>query len=82
MSVQSQLKIVQMGYWNFFNKNRIKYNPSVTLIAKIKTGISIRFNRVTYEISYFVNGDYKAIWMDECEFEIDKKETVKIGFKN
>ncbi len=47
------------------------------------TGISIRFSRVSYEISYFYNGDQKIIWMDEIEFNIREYEKKSIiGFKN
>lgn len=42
---------------------------------------SIRFDRVQYEISYFLLGDQKTIWMHEEEFTIASKKTVSIGFK-
>jgi len=46
------------------------------------TAISIRFCRITYELSYFFGGDYKTIWLDECEFETDYDSKVPIGFKS
>jgi len=51
-------------------------------IEGIITAVSIRFEAVAYEVSYFNNGDYKQIWMNETEFELSstaKKETI--GFK-
>jgi len=48
----------------------------------IVTAISIRFNRATYELSYFYNGEYKTVWLDESEFETSKNKKCKIGFKN
>ena len=50
-------------------------------IEAIVTAISIRFNRAQYELSYFHNGEYKTMWMDESEFDIDPIEKVTIGFK-
>lgn len=44
------------------------------------TCASIRFDKVQYEISYFVGGDQKSIWMNEDEFEtIGGKQTI--GYK-
>lgn len=49
-------------------------------VEGIITAISIRFNRASYEVSYFAGHDYKQIWMDEQEFKYTtKKETI--GFK-
>lgn len=59
----------------------IEVTTKLTAIKCIVTGVSIRFGKCSYELSYFNNGDYKQIWMDESEFEIDKKETIKIGYK-
>jgi hypothetical protein len=50
-------------------------------IEGIVTAISIRFNRAQYELSYFHNGEYKTMWMDESEFDVDINEKVTIGFK-
>ena len=55
-----------------------------TVLSEIKgiiTAISIRFNRVSYEISYFNNNTYTSIWIDESEFKvINKKAKNNIGY--
>lgn len=46
----------------------------------IITGISLRFNNISYEVSYFSGHEYKQIYMYECEFTTTtSKETI--GFK-
>lgn len=40
---------------------------------------NIRFDKVQYEVSYFNNGEQKAIWMNENEFTTDVKKYA-IGF--
>ena len=40
---------------------------------------NLRFDKVQYEISYFNNGEQKAIWMNENEFTTDVKKYA-IGF--
>ena len=58
-----------------------KATTKMSQIEGIVTGISIRFNRATYEISYFHNGEYKSVWLDESEFEIGECLKGRIGFK-
>jgi hypothetical protein len=55
--------------------------PKMNNIEGIVTAISIRFGRATYEISYFYNGDYKAVWLSEDEIETVPAEKQHIGFK-
>lgn len=43
------------------------------------TAQSLRFDKVQYEVSYFNNGEQKAIWMNENEFTTDVKKYA-IGF--
>jgi hypothetical protein len=50
-------------------------------LSAIITAISIRFDRITYEVSYFYNGEYKCVWLSEDEFSIDVDDKQKIGFK-
>lgn len=50
-------------------------------IDGIITGATIRTNRIQYEISYFFNGEYRNVWLDECEFITKGKKEIKIGFK-
>jgi hypothetical protein len=45
------------------------------------TGISIRDNRVMYEISYFLNNTYLSTWFYDYQFCFDNIEKMKIGFK-
>jgi len=59
-----------------------KVKSVLTNIEGIITAASIRFNSVAYEVSYFNNGEYKQVWLNESEFELSintKKETI--GFK-
>lgn len=64
----------------------IKVYPSGACIkAKIGnvegmiTAVCMRFAFVNYEITYFVNGEYKTVWMNENEFTTDAKRK-SIGF--
>lgn len=50
------------------------------LIEGLITAACIRFEAVTYEISYFVDGQEKTIWMNEAEFTANVKHNT-IGFK-
>lgn len=43
--------------------------------------IEINFNCISYNISYFVNPDFKNVWMNESEFTITINRQ-SIGFKN
>lgn len=70
------------------NKNSIevircgtKATTKISKIEAIVTAISIRFNRTSYELSYFNNGEYKTVWLDESEFAIEKVTKTNIGFK-
>lgn len=47
------------------------------------TGINIRDNRVTYEVSYYESGTYKSNWYCDYEFLIGAEQTKTIvGFKH
>jgi hypothetical protein len=50
-------------------------------IKGIITCCAIRFDKVTYEITYYKSLDQQTIWVHESEIETDKLETEKIGFK-
>jgi hypothetical protein len=55
----------------------------ITVIGNIEgmiTGVSIRFEKVQYEVSFFYDGEQRCYWMHEQEF-ITNEEKVKIGFK-
>lgn len=41
---------------------------------------SIRFDKIQYEVTYFLDSDHKVSWMNENEFETsDKKQSI--GYK-
>lgn len=46
------------------------------------TAVCIRFQGVQYEITYFFQGEYKVVWMNESEFLVDCGNKSGIGFKN
>lgn len=41
----------------------------------------IRFDKVTYQLAYFYQGEYKTMWLHESEFEAVEHKKQKIGFK-
>jgi hypothetical protein len=45
------------------------------------TAVAIRFDSVTYEITYFDENAFQTVWLREQEMEIKKHETQEIGFK-
>ena len=49
-------------------------------IEGIVTAATIRFGRVIYEISYFLDGEYKVVWLSDCEFKILDGTKTKVGF--
>lgn len=55
-------------------------NIKLTDIKGMITCISIKFDKVQYEISYFYLGEQKIVWLDENEFETNENK-YKIGFK-
>ena len=44
------------------------------------TAVTIRFDRVVYEITYWNNGEFKTVWMNEGEFETTVESMRRIGF--
>ena len=57
----------------------------ITNIGQVKatlTGVCIREESISYEISYFGQGDHKSTWIYRYEFEIDTSTKTKAGFKN
>jgi hypothetical protein len=56
-----------------------------TKIGKVQamiTAATIRFNSVNYEVSYFLDHEYKSAWLNESEFSTDGEKTMEIGFKS
>jgi hypothetical protein len=59
-----------------------KVTINLSAIEGYITAISIRFNAISYEVSYFNNGEYKQVWLHDTEFEIlNKSNKQSIGFK-
>jgi len=63
------------------------YKPGSVVTTKINsieaiiTGVTIRFNAIQYELSYFDNKEYRTAWLNENEFEIKGEAVIqKIGF--
>lgn len=53
-------------------------------LANIKgmiTCASIRFEKISYEVTYYIAGEQKTVWVNEKEFEVELPEMQKIGFK-
>lgn len=59
----------------------IEVTPRLSNIKGIITAVSIRFNMVTYELTYFIEGKREIIWVDENELVIENSDKQKIGFK-
>lgn len=56
-----------------------KVKTVIGAIEGIVTAQCTRFDKTTYEISYFYNGEYKTAWMNENEFCESGNNTI--GFK-
>ena len=55
-----------------------------TIMGGIKamiTGVCVRFDKVTYEIGYFKNGEYETCWLHEAEFTFKQSDKTKISYK-
>ena len=59
----------------------IKVRMILSGIEGMITCSSIRFDKVQYEVSYFIEGKHETVWMNENEFETNNQK-VKIGFKS
>ena len=66
---------------------QIKLYPSGTHIRTnlgqiegMITAACVRFSSVSYEITYFYDGEQRTVWMNEVEFLTSDKMVV-IGFK-
>lgn len=54
----------------------------LTGIKAIITAIEIRFELITYQLSYFNNGEMHTVWLNDKLFEPGKHEEQKIGFSS
>ena len=55
--------------------------PKLATFEAIIIGVSIRFDKIIYEVSYFNSFENKCIWLNENEFEVVQSLKIKIGFK-
>ena len=59
--------------------------PVITKIGQVKaliTATCIRDQNVTYELSYFIQGQHTETWCARIEFDIDDSEKQKPGLVN
>lgn len=47
----------------------------------IVTAVCDRFEKVTYEVTYYYSGEFKSMWMAESEFTTEVVIQNKMGFK-
>ena len=45
------------------------------------TCAAIRFDAIMYEVTYYEDKEFQAVWMREQELVIDDRKERKIGFK-
>lgn len=57
-----------------------KAEATTSKVYGIITGISIRYDYVTYEFSYFASNEYKSCWLQPAEFTVVTEEKPKVGF--
>lgn len=56
---------------------KTKIGDVIGMVAAIST----RFTRTAYEVSYFLNGEYKSVYLDSEEFDIiELPDKSKAGF--
>lgn len=63
-------------------KCQTKIRTVIGDIPAIVTGICIRNESVTYEISYFNSGVFTSCWINRYEFIINTQEKKKAGLVN
>jgi len=53
-------------------------------IPGVITAAEIRYETVNYEVSYFINGEYRCGFMHPSNFSVNdnQKPAEKVGFKN
>ncbi|MDQ3047067.1 MAG: hypothetical protein M3R27_05920 [Bacteroidota bacterium] len=56
--------------------------PKLIPITGIITAICARYNKLTYEITYYDSGEFKTTWMHESEFTLKVSQSNKIGFNS
>jgi len=58
-----------------------KVKPMLLGIEGMITSVNICFDKVRYEVNYFVSGKQESIWMNESEFELSDRTKIKVGYK-
>lgn len=54
-------------------------NYKVSGISAMITAVNIKFDNVTYEATYYYDGEHRTVWLKEQEFTTE--EINKIGYK-
>ncbi len=55
--------------------------PKLMKIEAMVTCVSIRFDKISYELTYFSQSEQKTIWCHRNEFDIKEPSNKEIGFK-
>ena len=63
-------------------KCQTKIKTVIGGVKAIVTGICIRDDSISYEISYFHNGINATAWIKRYEFEVDFQEKKQAGLVN
>ncbi len=59
-----------------------KVKTEIGNVEAIITAFTVRFMRVSYEVSYFLHGEYKTAYLDESEFCVEANvKKQKVGFR-
>ena len=58
-----------------------KAKTTIGAIEGILTAVVIREEALSYEFSYFLNGEYKEIWLREFQFTADEHTRISIGYR-
>lgn len=61
-------------------KCQTKVKTVIGELQAIVTGICIRDEAISYELSYFHNGENKKAWVSRYEFTIDTARKQQAGF--
>ena len=59
----------------------ISVKSKIGYVEGIITAVSIRFDNIQYEVSYFTDNEYKSAWLNESEFTTENQKH-SIGFKS
>jgi hypothetical protein len=57
----------------------LKIIITISGLPAMITGVNIRFDDVTYEATYYYDGEHRTVWLREQEFTTE--EIKKIGYK-